>query len=38
MSEFGTHSERERVATEYDLGEDVDGEERKADVFPSYSH
>ena len=38
MSELGTTREKERVMTEYDLGEDVDGHEREADVFPSYSH
>lgn len=33
MSGFGTHETR----TGHDLGEDVNGQERKADVFPSYS-
>lgn len=37
MSELGKTDERERVVTEYDLGEDVDDTQRMDETFPTYS-
>lgn len=37
MSQIGSHDSND-VMTEYDLGEDVDHEQRADIVVPSYSH